>query len=377
MTRYRIIIAGLCIQAAAIACSAAESSPPKGVVHGEGAAQGAGPDARDAAILNALTNLVMERLEQLVPSRDFSQFATILENAPAYFESYAVVGETHLNDATQVEIEGRLLEANILADASSQVLRTYADPPRVVLFIVEKGGKRPPDEAARLGAAERKLGDALRKARFDIVDSDTLREDRSDETLSDLETQAPEEIAAVGRHYSADIIVAGHAAVTSEPTVPGSNVNKITTDLSLRVIRAIDGAVLAEPATQAIVNGAKISEGANQALQDAADKVFGEVMSASVIGMVSTQAGDAVTLTIDRLGEKERLDSIVALLQKLPGMKSVETAYTSADLAKLKLSYSGRMGTLIDRLSAAKFNGFHVDPHTVMDRAIMASIAAP
>lgn len=377
MRSASVVVIRIVVLLLALPCVWGETPAVKGFVHGEGAAPGAGPDAREAAILNAQMNLVMERLEQLVPSRDFSMFAAILENAPAYFESYAVVGETHLNDATQVEIEGRLLDATILSDASSEVLRNYADPPRVVVFILERGLEQPPGEPKRLGASERKLGDALRKARFDIVDADVLREDRTDDALVSLEAQAPEEIAAAGRDYRADIVIAGHAAVSSKPAVAGSNVNKISTDLKLRVVRAIDGAVLAEPSTEAIVNSASVSEGANQALQDAADKVFSEVMTASVIGMLNTQAGDTVSLTIESLGQEERLDPIIALLQRLPGVKSVETAYASSGLARLKVTYSGRIGTLVDRLASAKFDGFHLDPHTVMNRVIMASIMVP
>ncbi|MFA6241976.1 MAG: hypothetical protein WC655_13660 [Candidatus Hydrogenedentales bacterium] len=351
-----------------------EEGQNKGVVRGEGASPGAGPAARESAILNAQVSLVMERLEQLIPSRDFSLFANILENAPAYFESYTVVAETHLNDATQVEIEGRLLDARILADAASEALDHYAVPPCVVVSIAEQAAETNADEPKRLGTVERKLGDAMRKARFDIVDADTLREDRSDEALAAMAELAPEEVAAIGREYRADIVLVGRGTISAVPTLPGSNLNKITCNLKLRVIRAIDGAVLSEPATQAIVNSADISEGANQALQDAADKALSQVLSASVIGMLDTQSGDAVTLTIDGLRQKERLDPIVAILQKLPGVDSVETAYASADLAKLKIAYSGRIGRLVDRLASAKFEGFHLDPHTVVNRAIMASV---
>ncbi|MDZ4858837.1 MAG: hypothetical protein SGI88_07615, partial [Candidatus Hydrogenedentes bacterium] len=60
----------------------AEETPVK--VIGEGTALGLGPAARSAAILDAQTTIVLDRLEALALSRDFTVFTPILEDAHSY-----------------------------------------------------------------------------------------------------------------------------------------------------------------------------------------------------------------------------------------------------------------------------------------------------
>ncbi|MBM3289877.1 MAG: hypothetical protein FJY92_06965, partial [Candidatus Hydrogenedentes bacterium] len=51
-------------------------------VTGSGAAPGLGPAARSSSIRDAQTAIVIERLEHLAPSRDFTVFAPLVQAAP-------------------------------------------------------------------------------------------------------------------------------------------------------------------------------------------------------------------------------------------------------------------------------------------------------
>ena len=304
-------------------------------VTGEGTAVGLGPAARSKAIADAQAAIVLERIERIAPSRDFSIFTPILRSAPSFFESSKTVKETKTEDSTQVEIEGQLLERKLKEQIADVALGQHFVTPRIVILSSEQLSPDLQPDLSKQGIIEKKLYDDLKRIQFEIVSSDQSRERIPTAKWSECIDGSPELGAILAREIMADIVVLGSGKAVVEEERRG--VNRVRGDVSLCIVRTDDGYVLDTPKAFAIVNSADPVEGAKQAIEDACAKLVGDTKTAVALGALGGTPIDALLVTIDGVSNDTQGESILGALQVCLGVEKPQVIYSGNNRVRARV----------------------------------------
>ena len=334
-----------------------------------GSAAGLGPAARNEAIRDAQTAMVVNRLETLAPMRDFSLFAPILKTPERFVPSYRVVEERTTENATHVEIAGQLLDAQLKQEAAALILASHGEKPRAILIVSERIAPGVPRPLDQKGVAEEAISEKLREAKFDVVDSRQLLAEYSEDALLQYLGGSPNLASQLARAHLADIAILGSAVSFVEGgTEAESSLRQHRAELNLRVIRAADGFVLDEIETEAKLFSADAREGGILSVKDACEKVAFAVINAAALGMLGGAPQNQVFLTIEGLGHGTLLDQILQTIQQVPGVDSVEEMYASDEMVRMAVAYAGPMGPFVDALSGGKYEGCSLHTKSVVNR---------
>ncbi len=358
---------------ASLTAFAADLAPVE--TQADGTAAGLGPAARGAAIRNAQANIVVNRLEILAPTRDFSLFASIVENPERYVPAYRVIREDTTDNATTVEIAGEVLDAKLRRDAAKRILESHAQKPRVILMVDERIAPDEPRALKDKGVAEDAIAEKLRDAKFDVVDSRELLAKNSEADLRQFLGGSPGLLSELARTHLADIVIVGNASALLEGGADGkSGLHRLHAKVDLRVIRAADAYELDDVKTEAVLFSADVREGGALCVTDACDKAAPALVDAAALGMLGGTPQDKVYLTIEGLEGKAQLDQILATIQAVPGVDSVDQMYTSDVMVRLAVAYSGSMTPFVDALSRGKYDGRYLHIRSVVNRDMTVQI---
>lgn len=359
--------AALVIALVTVTSATSDSAPRE--MRGEGHAPGLGPAARAEAVRDAQTAIVIQRLETLAPTRDFSVFAPVLEHAEQFVPNYRFLSEDTTETATHVEIAGQLLDAQLKHDAARLILDSYADKPRVILLVSERISPGTPRSLQNEGVAEAALSEKLSEAKFDVIDSQDLIATHTEEELQRYLGGSPNLAGQLARRELADVAILGSAASFMEAgDSRDAELHRHRAELDLRVIRAADGFVLEELKAEAELISVDPQQGGELSVRDACDKVVGAVIDAAALGLLGGAPRNQIYLTIEGLAGGTQLEPIVERIKSVPGVESVEEMYASDEMARMAIAYSGPMGPFVDALSAYRHDGYFLHTESVVNR---------
>jgi len=351
----------------------AEGSPAA-KVKSEGAAQGVGPAALNAAVADAQAAAVVHFLQSAVATRDLSVFGDIIDDAPRYFGPTSVKKVDRSEGATRVEIEGELLEDRLRGDAAGHAEPTLVRPPQVVLLLAIRRGEQGEPAFDAGVPAEEALGRALADRNLTVRGRQNLANAYPD---AELLARLHAEPAAAGRlalENLAEVAVLGEVVLTSEPGNGNVRANRV--QVWLRVLRGLDGVVLLERALDAVVHGADEQEGLVQATRDACAKLAGPVAAAVVLGAMGARGGSDVLLTVEGAGVKERLPGLESALNGVLGVEQVDAVYVSDTLVRLRVRYAGHMEPFCDTLALQPHPGYRLLTRRVIGREVEMALEA-
>lgn len=344
-------------------------------MRGEGHAAGLGPAARAEAIRNAQTAIVIQRLESLAPTRDFTVFAPVIEGSERFVPNYRVLSEETTDAATHVEIAGQLLDAQLKHDAARLILDSHVDKPRVILLVSERISPGTPRSFHEEGVAEAALAEKLSEAKFDIIDSGDLITVHTEDELQQYVGGSPNLASQLARRELADVAILGSAVSFMEASDSrDAGLHRHRAELDLRVIRAADGVVLEESKAEAELISVDPQQGGELSVRDACDKVVNAVIDAAALGLLGGAPRGQIYLTIEGLTGGTQLDQILERIKGVPGVESVEEMYASAEMARMAIAYSGPMGPFVDALSAHRYDGYTLHTESVVNRDMTVSV---
>lgn len=344
-------------------------------VTGVGTAIGLGPAARSKAIEDAQAAIVLERLERIAPSRDFSIFTSLLRSSSSFFESSKTVKETKTEDSTHVEIEGQLLERKLKEQIAEVALGQHFVTPRIVILASEQLAPDAQPDLSKQGIIEKKLYDDLKRIQFEIVAPEQSRERIPTVKWGECIDGSPELGAILARDMLADIVVLGSGKAVVEEERRG--VNRVRADVSLCIVRTDDGYVLDTPKAYAIVNSADPIEGAKQAIEDACAKLVGETKTAVALGALGGTPIDALLVTIDGVSNDTQSDAILNAFQTCLGIEKPEIIYSGNNRVRARVAYAGPINAFIDCVDGMARSKDAVALKSVIGRDVTLTVGAP
>jgi hypothetical protein len=335
-----------------------------------GYAEGVGYAARERAINDARQRALMEVIQALVASEDLELFRPILREAASYVPGYELLRHDQIGTDTRVEIDAQVLEAPLHRDIATMMLPRLPEKPRVLLVIGEKIGDDPIVAVPDFGAAEVAFKKALEDKGIEVRGVDTLDGLYTHPQLMELVEGGVEKGAAFARENPAHVAVIGTAQSTYTQLREDVNMRENRARVRLGVFRGVDGKMVDEIVSEAVVHSADPFEGGEAAVQDACRKAQSQVITAAVIALLSAHASDALQVTVINPRTRERMEALMAALQREPGAGRPELLYFSPGLARLSLPFDGSLGALVDGIEWFTHDGAGIEVTRVLKRDV-------
>ena len=337
----------------------------------EGSAPGSDADARSEAIHNAQTTYLIDELEMLTGSPDFSLLDPFLKQATRYFSGTRVTKHSKIDDETHVEVKARFHKKRLREDLT-QILWPHLKRRPVVLILIEDtitpNAPKPLDSPS---AADAILANALRLEGIKVLDPAKLREDHSVDVLKRCIEEEADYVARIADSIYTDIAIVGHAtSVVVEDSTNPDAFKRIRSTVSLRVIRARDGVVFEEPVSPAALYSADVETGGVQAIEDATERLVPTLASSIVLGTLYSPPTTDIVIYMDKPFKTAQAEELIAYLQDESGAKIVAEPLITPDLASVRIRYSGSVGQLLDDVTQHTFSDFRLEAATVIHRDV-------
>jgi hypothetical protein len=336
----------------------------------ESRAQGTGFSARRQAILAAQDQIIQEVLKALAPSVDEKLFRPILQKADAYIKGYQVLRFDTLGSYVRVEIDAEVREEKLRKDLAAIMLPRLENLPTILLYMSDF---LPETQEPVLGGATtscQTLIQQLEKQRIEVDVAETLTLHYSKEELLKACEGEIDIAAQYARSSLKDVVIFGKADAMVQENTLDSNINRHHATVTLHVFRGLDGKKIDALQATAAVLSVNPQEGAEQAIRDACAKMVYDLTTAAVIAALGAQHSSYVQMTVEEPGSRERLDTLVNVLNIDPHVRNTEIIYFSEGLSRLKIEYSGPMSYLADYLNTYTYVGKILEIQRAIERDV-------
>jgi hypothetical protein len=337
-------------------------------------APGVGVGSRAAAVQNAEREIVRETLEAALALDDMTPLAALIQQPGRYVRSTQLIRYDATDAATKVEIECFVNRKDLLKDAAAVLLPTMARPPTVLILIAEQLGSGGVLDASKPGAAETAMAGELRAAKLEIADAAGARKGvDAGALLAKIQgTQgSPAELAA---RTGAQAVILGEAVVNAAPMSATGNVHTLNAGVTIRIYRGSDGSLLDALSQEANVQSANPAEGAVGAIGDACAKLGKEAALYAVLAAIAPVKPDELILTLEDPGDRGRFDQVLQKAENAGGAGAVEEIFYTADMARLRIRYTGKVSDFVDTMLAGEYQGFTLEPRHVVQRDILLKV---
>lgn len=332
------------------------------------------PEARQAAVSDALKQAVSLAFIRLVPPRTFAAnleflHARILPAAEDYISTFRVLGEATYDDSYLVGVESRVqsgLLAQVLAKAG--IFDADADRPRILLLIAEQTasdllprywwGNNPEPYHSH---AEIQITDKMTQNGFNVVALGEHRPDPRDYGIqfrSIYDTGAAVDLA---QELDADLVVLGRAGATeSGNAMDGETVFDAVVRLTM--LDVTTGKPVADCEHQAAAKATADQPGDVRAIARAVDLAYAE-LSAQLDQSWIPKKKEPITFTI-RIQGNQFLPRFIALekqFAKMTGIQNVVPRQIGSDQAVLEMIFKGSTEQFARHIMRKTFDGFGIE----------------
>jgi alpha-D-ribose 1-methylphosphonate 5-triphosphate synthase subunit PhnG len=332
------------------------------------------PEARQAAVSEALKQAVTQAFARVVPPRTFADnleflYSRILPSAEDYISTFRVLGEATYNDTYLVGVESRVqsgLLAQVLAKAG--IFDADADRPRILLLIAEQTvsdllprywwGNNPEPYHSH---AEIQIADQMTQNGFNVVALGEHRPDPRDYGIqfrSIYDTGAAVDLA---QELDADLVMLGRAGATES----GNSMDDETVFdavVRLTMLDATTGKPVADGEHQAAAKASADQSGDVRAIARAVDLAYAD-LSAQLDQSWARKQREPVTFTV-RIQGNQFLPRFIALEKRfaeMTGIQNVVPREIGSDQAVLEMVYEGSTEQFARHIMRKTFDGFAIE----------------
>jgi alpha-D-ribose 1-methylphosphonate 5-triphosphate synthase subunit PhnG len=332
------------------------------------------PEARQAAVSEALKQAVTQAFARVVPPRTFADnleflYSRILPSAEDYISTFRVLGEATYNDTYLVGVESRVqsgLLAQVLAKAG--IFDADADRPRILLLIAEQTvsdllprywwGNNPEPYHSH---AEIQIADQMTQNGFNVVALGEHRPDPRDYGIqfrSIYDTGAAVDLA---QELDADLVMLGRAGATES----GNSMDDETVFdavVRLTMLDATTGKPVADGEHQAAAKASADQSGDVRAIARAVDLAYAD-LSAQLDQSWARKQREPVTFTV-RIQGNQFLPRFIALEKRfaeMTGIQNVVPREIGSDQAVLEMVYEGSTQQFARHIMRKTFDGFAIE----------------
>jgi len=351
-----------------------EASEDLLVVRAKGFAEGTGVAARLDAVSDAVRKVMREVLVKKAHTEDLTLLRPILLHADRYVARSRILDAGERDGSTRVEVDVSLHDRDIDRDIARIMLPRLPRRP-VFLFLI--GEKPRPEKDLTIpdfGIVETTLREGLEGLDLEALGADSLGKLYSQRQLVDVVAGGVPAGARFATEREADVVVVGEATVNLEGTMGSGEVKRSLARIDLRVFRGSDGDMIYDLSREAAVYGEDLDATADQALEDAAQKLVGDTVMAGVLAVLGAPGGgeDSVTLVLENPRTEARVTALVTALRGDPEISLAKTRFYSEDVARVHLGYRGPMSALSLLLDGCDVEGRTMKVRSVVGREITA-----
>lgn len=332
------------------------------------------PEARQAAVSEALKQAVTQAFAQVVPPRTFADnleflYSRILPSAEDYISTFRVLGEATYEDSYLVGVESRVqsgLLAQVLAKAG--IFDADADQPRILLLIAEQTasdllpkywwGNNPEPYHSH---AEIQIADQMTQNRFNVVALGENRPDPKDYGIqfkSIYDTGAAVDLA---QELDADLVVLGRAGAT-ESGNPMEDEKGFDAVVRLNVLDVTTGKSVADCEHQAAAKADADQPGDVRAIVRAVDLAYAD-LSAQLDQSWAPKKREQARFTVSIHGN-QFLPRFIALEKRFAEMTEIQNVVPreiGSDQAVLEMVYEGSTEQFARHIMRKTFDGFGIE----------------
>ncbi|MCX5771785.1 MAG: hypothetical protein NTZ09_16155 [Candidatus Hydrogenedentes bacterium] len=374
--RHSFPIAIVLLGAVFLACRALAQDEELMKVRTTAEAPGIGVSSRAAAVQKAEQEIVRKTLKAALAMEDMTPLNALIQQPGKYVRSTQLIRCDMTDAASKVEVECLVNRKNLLKDAAATLLPRMGRPPSVLVLMAEQFGSTGVLDAARAGAAETALARELRAAKVDVSDSAAVRAGADTDALLAKIQGTQGSPAELGARAGAQAVILGEAVVNEAPMSSTGNVHTLNAGVTIRIYRGSDGSLLDALSQEATVQSANPAEGAVGAIDDACAKLGKEAALYTVLAAIAPVKQDELIVTVEGPGERDRFDQMLRQAENAGGAGSVEEIFYTAEMARLRIKYAGKVSDFVDTILAQDYDGFTLEPRHVVQRDILLKVNA-
>ncbi len=339
----------------------------------KGRADGVGLTAQRLAVENARRQVMVDVLQSMTNSEDMAPFRGMLRQASRYFQRCHLLRTDVIGQTTVVEIDASILERPLRHDLAAIMLPRLPRPPSVLMLIAEYIGPEAYTGGPTFDVAESVFRERVADFGFTLTGMHSLINHFDIADLVAVINGDVSEVAAFARANHEDVIIVGSITTEHDPLAPDSNMLRNRAAAVLRVFSGHDGKMMDLLTSQAIVQSVEPVEGGEQAVRDACAKLVGDYIVAVVLTMLSLEDESRVLIEVENPRAEETVAQMIQVIQRVPGVHSVERLFFSETLARLAVDYDGPMADFSDYIADRMINNRKVDVTRCVKREMTIS----
>ncbi len=341
------------------------------------------PEARQAAVSDALEQAVAIAFARVVPPRTFAAnleflHSRILPAAEDYISTFRVLGEATYKDSYLVGVESRV-QAGALTQALAEagILNAETGRPRILLLIAEQTasdllprywwGNNPEPYHSH---AEIQIADKMTQNRFNVVG---VGEQRPDPKAYGIQFKSIYDTGAavnLAEALNADLVMLGRAGATESGNSMGDE-TVFDAVVHLEVLDVTTGKPVAGCEHQAAAKADADQTGDVRAITRAVDLAYAD-LSAQLKRSWTQKSGKEAAFTV-RIQGNQFLPRFIALkkrFEEIKGIRTVTPREIGSEHAALEVTYEGSSEQFARHIMQKPFDGFKIDIEEVSDTSV-------
>lgn len=352
--RRRAAAVVLCLSLGPLALDAAGAESAKDVtkVESEGCAEGTANASRDAAVLDARRNAVRLWLEMELGAPPGDEFLPLLGSLDRYTASSRLLGVHPAAGRTCADLEVYLYEWPLRADTAALLFRLRATPPKVAFLFIEEDATQGSRRFQHQTRSAKLFTQAFASKGLAVVTGGASAGGYSERELVSILEAGPAALARYGAEQGADAVVAVETKLTAaKPQGAGSKGLRARAQVLVRTVGTADARLHDRSQGDAEIDCVDAASGHSFALSDAVYKVRDRVIVGAILASEGG-SGQQVRLTLEGVGDFVVAERFAELLRGAAGVSDANVVSVRGGSALLQFSYAGRMGPLVESLTA-------------------------
>lgn len=324
-----------------------------------GLAPGDSAAAFDEAVANGQREALLQYIEANLPSGMSAALNPILFNPRHYVDSQKVGAVRVQRKTTEVDLGLVLNESKLRRDVASLVAPTLSETVSVLVLTGQRYGNEPfafvPDGHGQVG-----LESLIGELPVALAAPGDVLPFWDEAAVAAGLAGDQERAAALGAYAFADVALISRCSIQSQPAEQGVNLiqNHVTLIVQVYDCRARD--LIREFQSEAQVRSLQPEAGIEQAVNDAVEKIRGQLRVETIFACARAGLDDRIRITIEGLADTAQFDVVTEWLGAQLGPEAVDAIHYHPDRARIAVAYLGPVSSFVNALMSARFEGFEL-----------------
>lgn len=324
-----------------------------------GVAAGDSPSAFDEAVANGQREALLQYIEAHLPSGMNAVLNPILFKPQRYFESQKVGAVRIERRTTEVDLGLVLNESKLRRDVASLVAPTLSESVAVFVLAGQRYGNEPFAYVAE-GHSQSGLEALVGELPVTVTPpGEALPYWDETDIAAGLEGDQ-ERASGLGAFAFADVALVSRCSIQSQPAEEGVNLIQNHVTLIVQVYDCRGRDLIREFQSEAQVRSLQPEAGIEQAVEDAVEKIRGQLLVETIFACARAGVDDRIRITVTGLTGAAQFDAVTEWLQAQLGPGAVDPIHYHPERARIAVAYLGPVSSFVNALTGARFGDFEL-----------------